>query len=169
MLAPGAAITLIALDLTYTTARALIALFKRALGESPARPEPTTGIGHGLTIPRPTDRGTASGRIGCTAWSDAGPWTPDRHPDAPAICSSRSECVDFDVGYREGLSYHGTVRPLRSRYSRPGLPRFESSTLTMSGMASSRLYGASGPPSAVRIQPGASSSKARACPACRAA
>src|ERR1700732_3042549 len=51
--------------------------------------------------------------------------------------------------------HHGTVRPSRSRYCRPGLPCCESSTSTTFGMASSALNGAFGPPRAVRIQPGA--------------
>lgn len=40
---------------------------------------------------------------------------------------------------RRWRGHHGTVLPMRSRYSRPGLSRLPMTTLTMSGMVSSTL------------------------------
>jgi O-methyltransferase involved in polyketide biosynthesis len=58
-------------------------------------------------------------------------------------------------------AYHGTVLPKRSRYRRPGVPCSARMRLTRTGIVSSMVNGASGPPRSVRIQPGARSSIVR--------
>lgn len=66
-------------------------------------------------------------------------------------------------------AHHGTVRPSRSRYCRPGLPHCARRVFTICGMASSMPKGASGPPNSVRIQPGAIKTRVRTSLAWRAA
>jgi hypothetical protein len=65
--------------------------------------------------------------------------------------------------------YQGTVFPKRSRYRRPGVPRSARMRFTRTGMVSSMVNGASGPPRSVRIQPGARSSSVRDASGSRAA
>ena len=92
---------------------------------------------------------------------------PNRLPSAAYV---RGQIVFLDadqlhaclaIAHGRAPDYQGTVSPCRSMKRKPGRPRCATSVSTTCGIVSSTQKGAFGPPSSVRIQPGAISTIAR--------